>query len=324
MLDQNRLLRRLSLGSFDTMLRELTRDPAMLLWLSGTENTKWSPNENYARELMELFTLGAGRGYSEQDVREQARALTGFDNDCAAAPAHNFRFDPKRHDAGRKRIFGRAGDYDWQDAVRLCLRHPQHASFFVDKLWGYFVPTAPDRDSALARAAVRDGHQIRPVLEAILRHPALPHRPRMVKPPVVYTAGLLRAWAAGSTRTRGPGLASQSGQRQLPSPNVAGGTTRAARHVDLPRALARRQPRCATAHRQAGRFAPGRAAGARRRRDRLLGLPDAPPGDEEALLAFARRAMGDGDLEMEADELPLPRRERPAAARRGLPDLQTS
>ena len=67
MLDQNRLLRRLSLGSFDTMLRELTRDPAMLLWLSGTENTKWSPNENYARELMELFrsaraaVLRAGR-----------------------------------------------------------------------------------------------------------------------------------------------------------------------------------------------------------------------------------------------------------------------
>ena len=64
MLDQNRLLRRLSLGSFDTLLLEITKDPAMLLWLSGTQNTKWSPNENYARELMELFTLGAGRGYT--------------------------------------------------------------------------------------------------------------------------------------------------------------------------------------------------------------------------------------------------------------------
>ena len=87
MLNQNKLLRRLALGSFDTMLREITSDPAMLLWLSGTENTKWSPNENYARELMELFTLGAGRGYTERDVREQARALTGFGNDWDAAPA---------------------------------------------------------------------------------------------------------------------------------------------------------------------------------------------------------------------------------------------
>jgi len=79
MLNQNKLLRRLSLGSFETMLQQLTKDPAMLLWLSGTDNTKWSPNENYARELMELFTLGAGRGYTERDVREQARLQRGRD-----------------------------------------------------------------------------------------------------------------------------------------------------------------------------------------------------------------------------------------------------
>jgi len=112
------------------MLHEITRDPAMLLWLSGTKNTKWSPNENYARELMELFTLGAGRGYSEQDVREQARALTGFDNEWRRGlGAHNVHFERKRHDAGTKRIFGKSGSFDWQDAVRLCLRHPNHPSF---------------------------------------------------------------------------------------------------------------------------------------------------------------------------------------------------
>ena len=81
MLKQNELLRRNALGSFRKILIEITRDPAMLLWLSGSENTKWAPNENYAREMMELFTLGANRGYSERDVREQARALTGFRND---------------------------------------------------------------------------------------------------------------------------------------------------------------------------------------------------------------------------------------------------
>ena len=90
------------------MLREVTKDPAMLLWLSGTENTKWSPNENYARELMELFTLGAGRGYTERDVREQARALTGFDNDWKRGAGNvNFRYDRERHDGGSKRIFGK-------------------------------------------------------------------------------------------------------------------------------------------------------------------------------------------------------------------------
>ena len=81
----------------------------MLLWLSGSENTKWAPNENYAREMMELFTLGANRGYSERDVREQARALTGFRNDWDdGVGPHSFRYDREFHDTGRKRVFGRA------------------------------------------------------------------------------------------------------------------------------------------------------------------------------------------------------------------------
>ena len=80
MLDQNELFRRHALGSFSALLVDVTKDPAMLLWLNGNRNTKRSPNENYARELMELFTLGADRGYTEADVREQARALTGWRN----------------------------------------------------------------------------------------------------------------------------------------------------------------------------------------------------------------------------------------------------
>src|SRR5919205_2136814 len=99
MLRQNALFRRHGLGSFETLLLEVTRDPAMLLWLSGTDNTRDAPNENYARELMELFTLGAGRGYSEQDVREQARALTGWRNEWSEGLGpHNFRYDREWHD----------------------------------------------------------------------------------------------------------------------------------------------------------------------------------------------------------------------------------
>ena len=148
--------------------------------------------------------------------------MTGFDNDWRRGVGAHFHFDPKRHDAGRKRIFGRAGDYDWQDAVRLCLRHPLYPSFFVDKLWGYFVPTAPDRATRRSLERLyRDGHQIRPVLEAILRHRPATGRAWSSRPSSTRQGCCMR-WAAGSTRTRGPGSPSQSGQRLFLPPNVAG------------------------------------------------------------------------------------------------------
>src|SRR5438445_747709 len=82
------------------------------LWLSGSENNRWSPNENYARELMELFTLGHGHGYTEEDVRQQARALTGFRNDWSRSKGPvSFRYDPKYHDSGTKRVLGKRGHF---------------------------------------------------------------------------------------------------------------------------------------------------------------------------------------------------------------------
>src|SRR5262249_29505893 len=189
MLDQNQLFRSHGLGSFHTLLLDVTKDPAMLLWLNGSDNSKWAPNENYARELMELFTLGAGRGYTEADVRQQARALTGFDNDWrnGVGPT-NFRYETGRHDGGVKTIFGKRGRFDWKDSVRLAIANPRHPSFFVQKLWSYFVPTAPDAATqhALEQIYVGKGRKVQPVVEAIFKHPALYEGPRMVKPPVVY------------------------------------------------------------------------------------------------------------------------------------------
>ena len=225
MLRQNALFRRYWLGSFRQLATAVTRDPAMLLWLSGTENTKWSPNENYARELMELFTLGAGRGYTERDVREQARALTGFRNDWreGVGPTR-FRFDRERHDVRTKRVFGHRGRFDWHDAVRLCVTHPRHPSFFVPKLWSYFIPVAPPRATRLAleRLYVRNGYAVRPVVEAILRHSLLYNGPRMVKPPVVYTAGLLRAAGRGIDTESWTWLCANAGQQLFYPPNVSG------------------------------------------------------------------------------------------------------
>src|SRR5438067_4738919 len=92
MLRQNALFRRRALGSFRDLLVDVTRDPAMLLWLSGSDNSRYSPNENYARELMELFTIGHGHVYTEKDVRQQARALTSFGNGSKEKAASvNFR-----------------------------------------------------------------------------------------------------------------------------------------------------------------------------------------------------------------------------------------
>jgi uncharacterized protein (DUF1800 family) len=232
MLAQNKTIRRHALGTFPALLSAITRDPAMLMWLNGVENAKDAPNENYARELLELFTLGAGRGYGERDVRELARALTGFRNDWTDAGPGNFRYDPAAHDAGRKRVFGHHGRFDWHDALRLAVAHPRHPSYFVRRLWDHFIPVAPSARDAAALAALyrSSGHRIRPVAEAILRHPALHEGPRMVKPPVVYVTGLLRAVGRGIDTDAWSWLTGLTGQRPFEPPNVAGWD--AARWID--------------------------------------------------------------------------------------------
>ena len=225
MLHQNDLFRKKALGTFSDLLLRVTRDPAMLLWLSGSENTKDSPNENYGREVMELFTLGADRGYTEDDVREQARSLTGFQNEYSdGVGPHNFHFDPEQHDPGIKKVFGKKGAFDWRDSCKLCLEHDSHPSFFVEKLWSYFIPVPPGKKTrrALQRLYIHEGYKIRPVIEAILKHPSLYEGPRMVKPPVVYLAGLLRGMRRGVDTENWVSLSEGMNQRLFYPPNVAG------------------------------------------------------------------------------------------------------
>jgi uncharacterized protein (DUF1800 family) len=225
MLAQNRLLRRHALGSFQKLVVSMTANPAMLVWLSGVDNRKDAPNENYGRELMELFTLGEGNGYTERDVREQARALTGWTSTWKRGKGQtDFRFDVSRHDPGTKVIFGKKGAFSWRDSVELTLHHPAHASFFVTKLWSYFVPEPPDARTQAGLEALYTGRgfEVRPVLEAILRHPTLYTGPRMVKPPVVYIAGLLRGLGRGVDTAAWVWLSEGAGQRLFYPPNVAG------------------------------------------------------------------------------------------------------
>jgi len=226
MLDQNILFRARWAGSFEQLLYGITTNPAMLLWLDGNRNRVGKPNENYAREMMELFTLGADNGYTEQDVREQARALTGWRNDNSKITGPtNFRYDPALHDTGVKTVFGKSGNYDWTDACHFALQNPAHPQFFVERLWSYFIPLSEldAKTAKLLRAAyVSSGYRTRPVLKAILLHPALFEGPRMVKGPVVYTAGLLRALGRGVDTIDWMRLDDAAGQRLFYPPNVAG------------------------------------------------------------------------------------------------------
>lgn len=226
MIAQNRTQRSLCLASFPQMLSAMTIDPAMLVWLSGAGSTKQAPNENYAREMQELFTLGAGNGYNEIDVREHARALTGWTNrwNQATGQVEDFHFDPALHDGGMKVIYGHRGRFGWRDSLRLVLDHPEHPRHFVTKLWSYFCeePLSSRERRAAEGLYVSSGKRILPVVEAMLMHPLIYHGPCMVKPPIVQIAGMLRgigryidtdAWVWESTL---------SGQTPFYPPNVGG------------------------------------------------------------------------------------------------------
>jgi hypothetical protein len=225
MLDQNATLRAGALGSFADLFQAVTVDPAMLVFLNGVDNSVWNPNENYAREMMELFSLGADRGaYTEDDVREMARALTGWTNDWDDSGPTNFRFDPTLHDDTDKTVFGNTGNWSYTDAVRLCLNHPLHASFFVTKLWGYFIPSDPDADTlaSLQGIYLASNFAIAPVVEAILLHPDFYAGPELVTPPVVLNAGLLRAIGRFVDTDDWAWIGQESGQQLFHPPNVSG------------------------------------------------------------------------------------------------------
>jgi uncharacterized protein (DUF1800 family) len=226
MLDQNGVFRAHALGSFRDLFLAVTTDPAMLIFLDGIYNDKEEPNENYAREMMELFSLGADRGaYSETDVREMARALTGWVAEWTeSAGFQNFHFDASRHDETDKTVFGQTGNWNWEDAVRLCVSHPLHPSFFVGKLWSYFVPTPPSPATlaSLEGVYLGSGYGIRPVVEAILQHPDFLSGAQLVTPPVVFNAGLLRAIGRPIDTTAWAWLSSAAGQQLFYPPNVSG------------------------------------------------------------------------------------------------------
>ncbi len=187
MLVQNQTLRQHALGNFKSLVEAIARDPAMIVWLNNFENVKGSPNENWARELMELFTMGEGNGYTETDIQEAARAFTGWSlvrprrDQAPRGQALTFQFYPETHDEGVKTVLGQSfqappgssGIEDGQRVIDIIFEQPQVAEFISRKLWEYFVYLDPDDEviQPLAQTFRDSGYELKALMRAIFEHP---------------------------------------------------------------------------------------------------------------------------------------------------------
>jgi hypothetical protein len=215
------MLRAHALGSYRELLLAVSRDPAMLLWLDGNTNRRGAPNENYARELLELYTLGVGH-YTEADVQAVARAFTGWN-----LRDGKFFFDRNQHDEGEKTFLGERGPFDGADVLGLLVGHPATAERLCRKLFAFFAYPDPEPTvlGSLVAAYLDSGYDVGAVVEAILRsEPFYSERSRFghVKSPVEYAVGSIRLLGA-QTRERGLIQTLRGmGQEILNPPNVAG------------------------------------------------------------------------------------------------------
>lgn len=145
----NNVLRTHALGDFRTFVKAISKEAAMLKYLNGKQNRKHKPNENFARELMELFTLGEGQ-YSETDIKQSARAFTGYNHDFKG----NFRLQRFQHDNGLKTFFNQTENFDGDDIIDIILENKQCARFISDKIYHYFVNPKPNKKRIEAMANV--------------------------------------------------------------------------------------------------------------------------------------------------------------------------
>lgn len=146
--EQNNTLRRHALGNFRNMLHDMAKDPAMILYLNNQQNRKKAPNENFAREVMELFTLGEGNGYTEKDIQEAARAFTGWHVNNRG----EFEFNRRAHDEREKQIFGQTGNWNGDDVIDMLLDKEETANYICGKIYAYFVNEEVDDRTVKALA----------------------------------------------------------------------------------------------------------------------------------------------------------------------------
>ncbi|MCA9730283.1 MAG: DUF1800 domain-containing protein, partial [Candidatus Eisenbacteria bacterium] len=163
---QNQLLREYALGNFKELIYRVAVDPAMLIWLDGQENRRGRINENFGRELLELFTMGIGN-YTQEDVREASRALTGW----VTVDGITSEFVPERWDSGTKTFLGKTGPFDTQDIIDIIFEQPATAEFLCRKLYVWFVDEYPSDAlvQSLAQTLRENDYEVRPVLSRIFQ-----------------------------------------------------------------------------------------------------------------------------------------------------------
>jgi hypothetical protein len=221
MWQQNGLFRTNAVGNFHDLLLGVSRDPAMLKWLDGNQNHKAAPNENYGRELMELFTLGIGN-YSEDDVHAAARAFTGWH-----AAKGTFQFVARDYDSSVKTFLGQTGQWDGGDILNIILQQPAHATFLMTKLYHFFVDPNPSSANIQKYADIYTQNQfnIAPVLQAMFMSPEFQAQSAvqsLIKSPAEYFIGALKHLGIATVPKQGPGVLTLLGQQLFIPPNVAG------------------------------------------------------------------------------------------------------
>ena len=223
MVDQIALLRAHALGNWRDLTLAVSRDPAMLKWLDGAQSVAAHPNENFARELLELFTLGVGN-YGEDDVRESARAFTGY---TLEGPQQRFRYDPAKHDAGFKRFFRVDARLDGDQVITAIFSQRACARFFARKLLAFFVYDDPEPElvETFAGIVVEHDFTMRPVMAKLLMSNVF-HSPRayraLVSSPIEYVVGAYRLLEARAVEPGALDALSLMGQVPLAPPSVKG------------------------------------------------------------------------------------------------------
>jgi hypothetical protein len=221
---QNELHRRMAAGNFREYVRQISRDPAMLEYLNNAQNRKQAPNENYARELMELFTLGRGQ-YSENDIKEAARAFTGWGHD-----GDEFQFRERDHDTGIKQFMGRQGNFDGDDIIEIILQHKACAPYMAGRFVNYFafetVETDADVLESLGNVLRENRWEVRPMLRTLLTSRLFYSQRAMgtqIKSPIQLVVGTIRMLDLQFPAFRLlQSQLNQMGQVPLAPPNVKG------------------------------------------------------------------------------------------------------
>lgn len=222
MQEQNELLRENASGSFATFLLQISKDRAMLAYLDGNRNNKRQPNENYARELLELFSLGVGN-YSEQDIKAAARAFTGWSYD-----EEGFQFRRQQHDSGGKQFLGKRGNFNGNNIIDIILEQRECSEFVARKLLTFFVRPDPDKRlvAALGREIRKNDYKLKPALKTLFMSRAFyddEARGSLVKSPTELLLGAARQLDLPIRDARAAvRLIAGMGQELMEPPNVKG------------------------------------------------------------------------------------------------------